>query len=75
MGSHIVFLNNVFYHEQNLITVFFLEKAKLNNIVGCHYNHRYVFNYVCLETDKFGSEFMECYQFFVASANMGNALC
>ena len=36
MDSHIVFLNNVFYHEQNLITVFFLEKAKLNNIVGCH---------------------------------------
>ena len=45
MGSHIVFLNNVFYHEQNLITVFFLEKAKLNNIVGCHYNRSFSIMY------------------------------
>ena len=68
MGSHIVFLNNVFNHEQNLVIVFFLEKAKLDNLVGCDF-------YVCFETDKFGSKFMECSQFFVASANMGKALC
>ena len=43
MDSHIVFLNNVFYHEQNLITVFFLEKVKSNNLVDWHYNHRYMY--------------------------------
>ena len=36
MGSHIVFLNNVFYHEPNLITVFFLEKVKSNDVVDWH---------------------------------------
>ena len=31
------------------------------------------YNY--FKTDKFGSKFMECSQFFVASANMNKLLC
>ena len=53
MGSHIVFLNNVFYNEQNVITVYIFEnKVELNNLVNNSCSIMFILKQINLEANS-----------------------